>query len=180
MTLSLNYSMGFTTGNLHDYVAESSFRGFDFAALWPVYKSLYLGAAFGYNLFYERVDRDTYSLSDRSAVTAQLYRYSDYWTTSLATRYYFMEPDSAVRAYAGLRIGVASVLNTTLVADLAFQDDPMGFLLAPEAGVLLRLNPAISGAVSALYNFSTASSAGYDSLSYLALQVGFVLHWQDY
>jgi hypothetical protein len=179
MKMGFSYSMGFATGDYKDFVGEASFRGFDFTALWPVYKALYIGPAFGYNLFYEERDRETYELSSSSAITAQLYRYSDYWTTSLVTRYFFLEPNAIARPYAGVRLGFAALLNTTLVADLSSQTGPTGFLLTPEAGVVLRMSDVISGSIAYLYNFSTADSSGFENLSYGALQFGLVLHWQD-
>jgi hypothetical protein len=178
LKFGIGYSMGFAFGDLKEFVGEPSFRGFDLTVLWPVFRSLYVGPSLNYNLFYEEKGRETYDQGN-SAITGKLYRYADFWNTSLATRYYFMKPGAIARPYGGVKIGVAALLTTTLVADLAAQSSPVGFYLAPEVGVLLRIAKTVSGSVSYLYNFSTASQTGFDNLSYGALQFGVVIHWLD-
>jgi len=174
----VSYSMGFPFGDLKDYVGEASFRGFDITVLWPVFKSLYVGPSLTYNLFYEEKARETYDLGS-SAITGKLYRYTDYWSTAVVARYFFMQPGGLLRPYAGAKIGVAALLNTTLAADLSTQTNPVGFYLAPEVGVLLKFAKTASASISYQYNFSTASQTNFDNLSYGSLQFGVVLHWMD-
>ena len=163
--------MGFATGDLHDFVSEPSYRGFDLTFLWPVYRSLYIGPSLATNHFYEEKPRETYERGT-SAVTAKLYRYTDYWNTSLVTRYYFREPTSFIRPYGSLRLGVAALSTTTFAADFTDQDNPVGFSLSPEVGALLRISKPVSLSVAYTYNFSTASIERFDKLSFGALQFG--------
>lgn len=169
---AIAYSIAFPTADLHDFNSVTSFRGFDFAVLWPVFRGLHVGPALGFNMFYDDKARTTYQVSDNSALTAKLYRYTDYWSISALARYVFMEPSATVRPYAGLRLGVAALSSTTLVVDTSRQDAPVGFLMVPEAGVMFRFTESVLGFVTLQYNFSTASTASFDSLSFAAFQLG--------
>jgi len=179
MKFAFAYSMGFAFGDLHDLVGEPSFRGFDLALLWPIYRSFYIGAALSTNHFYEEKDRATYERG-ATAVTGKLYGYVDYWNTALVTRYYLQRPESRVRAYGGVRLGLAAVRTTTFVADFTDQDDPLGFLVAPEVGMLIRIVDSVSASVAYQYNFSTASTSRLDNLSFGALQFGLSIQWPNY
>jgi hypothetical protein len=171
MKFAFAWSMGFATGDLHDFVGDPSYRGFDLTFLFPIYRSFYIGASLATNHFYEEKPRATYE-QGTSAVTAKLYRYADFWNTSLVTRYYFLEPTAFVRPYGSLRLGVAALSTTTFAADFAEQDNPVGFSLSPEVGALLRISKPVSLSVAYTYNFSTASIARFDNLSFGALQFG--------
>jgi hypothetical protein len=176
MKLQFSYSMGFGTGDLHDFISEPSFRGFDFNVLWPIFRSLHIGPTFSHSLFYEERARETYEVGT-SAVTAKLYNYTDYWSTSLLTRYYFLRPDAIVRPYAGVRLGIAALLATTLVTDYSSQWDPVGFYLAPDIGAIVQIVKPVSASISYIYNFSTASAGRFENLSFGSLQFGIVVQW---
>jgi hypothetical protein len=172
---SIGYSLGLGVGDLHDFTGNTSFRGFEATLLWPAYQSLFLGLGFGYNGFYERKPRETRQLGDNAAVTARLYNYVDAWPLSFIGRYVFLQPQSSVRPYAGVRVGVTLMDTTTLITDRSFNDSSAGFLLAPEVGVLAHLSRAFMAVLNYSFNFSTASPQGGDSLSYNNLMVGFAL-----
>jgi outer membrane protein len=176
--LKIAYSMAFPSGGLHDYAADASFRGFDLTLLWPVFKGLYVGAGFGFNGFYEEKPRETYHVNN-SDITGKLYRYVDHWAFSAVAQWFFLKPDSIVRPYAGVRLGVAALSMTTLVVDLAYQDAPAGFLVVPEVGAQLKLSRQFKAYVSYQFNYSTASVEGatqdYSGLSFSSIQIGFAL-----
>jgi hypothetical protein len=171
---TIGYSMAYGVGDLHDFTADASFRGFEVTLLWPVYRSLFLGVGFGYNGFYDRKPRETRQL-DAGAVTARLYNYVDAWPLSFIGRYVFLQQQAVVRPYAGLRVGLTLMDTTTLVTDRSFNDSSAGFLLAPEVGVLAHLSRSFMACLSYAFNFSTASTQGGDTLSYNNLMVGFAL-----
>lgn len=162
--------------SLHDFTKEPSYRGFEFAALWPIFKSLYVGGEFSTHTFYEEKGDNTYQLESGGALTANLYRYARFWTMNAAARYYFLQPDSIVRPYVGLRVGIAFVTSATLVADLSLYDTPIGFALAPELGALVRAAKVMDVSASFRYDYSTASSGKLDNASYLAFSIGLVFH----
>lgn len=170
------YSVSTGVGDLHDYIRDPSFVGFDSTALWPVFRSLFLGVSFGYNRFYEAGPRSTYQL-DAGAVTAKVYRYADAWPIACVVRYLFLERSSVLRPYIGLRTGVAWVDTSTLVVDrtITNTNTATGWLLAPEAGIDVYLTRSLLAHLSYQFNFTTASSAGFSTLSYNTFQAGFAV-----
>lgn len=172
--LSTAYSVAVPMGDLSDFAGGPSFRGFDLSLLFPLYRGLFVGPAFGFNLLSDRKARESYQLSS-ATITGKLYRYVHYWSFALATRYVFLQPQQPVRPYAGLRLGVAALDLTSLVVDLSSQDSPTGFLLTPEVGVQVRLADMLHGFLAYQFNFSTASSADFDLLSFSAIQLGLSL-----
>jgi hypothetical protein len=174
-SISFGYEISTPVGDLHDFVSETSFRGFEVGALWPIYRSLYLGAVFNYHLFYEELGKKTYQV-ENGALTGNLYRYAQYWTVQAEARYLFLAPDAVARPFAGLRVGMAFATTATLVSDLSLYDTPTGFALAPEAGVLVSLASVMQLSGSIRYDFSTVSSGDMNNGSYMAYQLGLVFH----
>jgi hypothetical protein len=171
----VGYEISMPLGSLQDYVSDASFRGFEFGALWPIFKGLYLGPVFNHHTFYEEKGFKTYEL-DSGAVTANLYSYARFWTMAGAARYHFLKPDSVARPYLGLRMGMTFVTASTMVADLSIYDTPIGFALSPEVGVLVRLAAVAHLSASIRYDFTTASSGRLENGSYMAYQLGFTFH----
>jgi len=173
------YEIATPTGSLHDYIEESSFRGFEMGGLFPATRGLHLGIYFNYHLFYEDRGITTTQLPQGGAVTARVYRYTKFWSTGVLARYYLFEPEHRIRPYAGLRLGVAFLTAAALVTDLGLYETPIGFALAPEIGFAVRLAPPLALSLSARYDYSTASSGPIDSASYLAYHFGVILSTWD-
>jgi len=167
------YEIATPTGDLHDYIEESSFQGFEIGGLFPAYRGLHLGVYFNYHLFYEDRGVTTTQLQN-GAVTAHVYRYTKFWSAGMAARYYLLAPDSRVRPYLGLRLGVAFLTAAAHVSDLSFYETPIGFAIAPEVGFAVRLAPMLALSLSVRYDYSTASSGPIDSASYVAYHMGVI------
>jgi opacity protein-like surface antigen len=172
--LKIAWSMAFAAGDLNDFAGDASFRGFDIALLWPVVAGLHLGAGFGFNSLYEEHERGTYEVNT-TAVTGKLYRYADAWSFSAVAQYMFLSPQSMLRPYAGLRVGIEAMALTTLVVDFAADDAPAGFLLAPDIGLQLNVSKQMMAYASYQFNFSTASTDQFDALSFSTVNIGIAL-----
>jgi hypothetical protein len=166
------YEISLPVADLRDFLSEPSYRGFEMGALWPVYRSLYIGPVFNYHLFYQHKGTTTYLL-DSGALTADLYRYAKTWTMGAAARYVFLRPDSIGRPFVGLRMGLTFATMATLVSDLSLYDNPVGFALAPEAGVMLRVAEFVRFVAAVRYDYSTAGTGDWDNISYMAYHLGF-------
>jgi hypothetical protein len=167
--------MALGAGDLNDFIGDVSFRGFDFAVFWPVFRSLFVGASFGYNGFYGETGRDQFTL-ESGTVTANLHRYADAWPFALATRFLFLEAQSMFRPYLGLRLGINWMVTSTYVVDRSYEDSTTGFLIAPEAGLQFQLADMVNALLSYQFSFSTASTFSGDELSYNVFQLGLALH----
>ena len=172
-SIFVGYEITLPVGDLRDFLSEPSYRGFEMGALWPIYRSLYIGPVFNYHLFYQHKGTTTYLL-DAGAITGDLYRYAKSWTMGVAARYVFMPPGSMARPFVGLRMGIDFVTMATLVSDLSLYDTPTGFALSPEAGLMLRMADFVSFAVAVRYDYSTAGTSSWDNISYMAYHLGFV------
>jgi hypothetical protein len=166
------YEISLPVADLRDFLSEPSYRGFEMGALWPVYRSLYVGPVFNYHLFYQHKGTTTYLL-DSGALTADLYRYAKTWTMGAVARYVFLRPDAIGRPFVGLRMGITFTTMATLVSDLSLYDNPTGFALAPEAGVMLRLAEFVRFVAAVRYDYSTAGTGEWDNISYMAYHLGF-------
>lgn len=171
---TFGYSLSLAVGDLNSFVDDVSFRGFEFSMLWPAYRSLFVGASFGYNGFFDEKSRGVYQL-ESAAVTAKLYRYADAWSFALASRYAFLDDYSVVRPYLGLRLGLEWFVTTTYVVDRSYEDSGTGLLIAPEAGLMVRMGRAVLAQLTYQFSFSTASTSGGDVLSYNGVQLGLAL-----
>lgn len=172
---TIGYSMALGVGDLNDYISDTSFRGFEVTLLWPATTGLFFGVGFGYNGFYERKPQQTRQLTENSAVTARAYNYTDAWPLAAVGRFVFLQPNSPVRPYLGIRTGVTLMDSTTLVTDRSVNDSTAGWLLAPEAGILAHLSKSVMASLQYSFNFTTADTIGGDQLSYNNLMVGLSL-----
>jgi hypothetical protein len=170
-SFAIAYEVGFPVFDLHTFTNNVSPRGMGGNFEWPVIQGLRLGAAFHYSRFYDERPRQTY-VFDNGAVNAKLYRYADIWSMSALARYRFSTPDSPVRPFVGLEIGVAFLNATTLIADTGFQNTPTGLLLAGEVGLAARVSRGFLATIAVRYNMTTASYGTTDMPSYIALQLG--------
>jgi len=174
-TFLIGYEIALPVQDLNDFISTASFRGFEVGAMWPVWRSLYVGSVFNYHLFYEKQGNQTYQL-ENGALNANLYRYTKNWTIAAAARYVLLDPEAIARPFVGLRMGIDFVTAATLAADLTLYSTPTGFALAPELGVLLRLASFMKASLSIRYDYSTASSGELDKVSYMAYQIGFAFN----
>ena len=74
---SVEYIIGFGTGDLGSYVGKTSFRGAVFEYQRSVNTNVTAGFEVGWSTFYERKDYDTYS-SDNQAISGVQYRTSNH------------------------------------------------------------------------------------------------------
>jgi hypothetical protein len=169
--LGLSYTIGFPSADLHAIIDDPSFRGFDVNIHAAVLRSWYIGVAVGYNHFHEDDGRDTYE-TDWGAVTGTFYRAYGSVSLALSNRYYLLSPQDIVRPYAGLRLGVSFGSASLMVADVHRYSAPAGFLVAPEAGVAVRLLHWLRLSVAYQYDFTTNSFREVDQASFHAVQLG--------
>jgi hypothetical protein len=169
--VAFTYALSFPTGDLRDFVAEMTPRGFDYSAQAAIYRGLYVGGAASYTRFYRDEGRQTFA-RESSDVTATAYRSFTNVSLAMTSRYYLLAPDAPVRIFGGLRLGVALVEAKTTAADLSLVDSPAGLLLVPEAGATLRLTDALGIVVGYQYTFTTVSFRSSERASYHALQMG--------
>src|SRR5210317_2539390 len=72
--VSVSYDMSFGVGNLSDYISKPSFRGVSGQYRFDLKNNLLLGAELGFNTFYEKKEKDSYTYQTHT-ITGVQYRF---------------------------------------------------------------------------------------------------------
>lgn len=147
--VSVQYEMSFATGDLSDYISKPSFRGFSVQYRYAVTDFLLVGADAGWNVFYEKMDYDSYTVGTATLSGVQ-------WRTQnevplLVAADYVILPDNKIRPYIGLGLGTIYTERATDMGMWRLEQNPWHFALKPEAGVLVDMSPTTAFKLSAKY-----------------------------
>ena len=168
---NVQYSMGFGTGDLGDYISNPSFRGIAIDYRKMAQPNIGVGFELGWNVFYDAKASDTYSLGNLS-YSAKQWRYNNQFPALFAVDYY-LSPGEHINPFAGLGIGTMYSLRNTDLGQYRFEEDAWHFALRPEVGVLIEANPGMSVAITGKY-YHGFEAGDLDAQSYFALTIGFV------
>ncbi|MFN8255911.1 MAG: outer membrane beta-barrel protein [Bacteroidales bacterium] len=169
---SMQYSMGFATGDLHDHIQKASFRGFTMDYRKFVNPNVGVGFDIGWNVFYEEKPYDTYEYENLT-YSGKQYRYDNCFPMLLAASYY-LKPDQLVNPYVGVGLGTMYTLRNTDMNMYTFEVDSWQFALRPELGIIIEPNPGVGILIGSkyYYGFETGDLKGQ---GYFTLNVGIVL-----
>ena len=168
---ALQYSIGFGTGDLGDFVSPASFRGFTIDYRKLVNPNIGVGFEVGWNVFYEEKAYDTYTVGTVS-YSGKQYRYNNQFPMLFAADYY-LKPGEDINPFAGLGIGTMYSLRNTDMGQYTVEEDAWNFALRPEIGVLFAANPDMSLSVTGKYYYGF-EAGDLPAQSYFALSLGFV------
>jgi len=169
---SLTYSMGFATGDLADFISQTSFRGLAFDYRHTGGDNVGLGVSFAWNVFYEEKAYETYTRGNAS-LTGRQFRYSNFFPMLVAGDYYFSQGDH-IDPFVGLGTGVIYTLRNTDMNVYTLEEEAWNFALTPEVGLMFNGGFAESLTVVARYNYGFAAGDLPEPQSYISLNVGFV------
>lgn len=168
---SLQYSMGFGTGDLGDYIGKPSFRGFTIDYRRLVQPNVGIGVDAGWNVFYAEKEYDVYTVENLS-VGGRQYRYNNQIPLLFAVDYY-LSPDDAINPFVGLGLGTMYSRRNTDMGQYTLEEDAWHFAIRPEVGLLYELSPGFSFSVAAKYYMGFAAG-DLAAQNYFALNFGFV------
>ena len=168
---ALSYSMGFGTGDMHDYISKASFRGFTIDYRKLVQTNVGVGVDIGWNVFYEEKPYDTYEYKDIT-YSAKQWRYSNHWPMLVAADYY-MNPGEQISAFAGLGLGTMYTLQNTDMGSYTFEKDAWHFALRPELGVLIQPSPGVGIMLASKYYYGF-KAGDLPAQGFVTINVGFV------
>ena len=108
--LNLNYQISVPLGDLKDFTNETSFRGMDLEYHKFVTDRFSLGAAIGWNVFYQDKNHATGDFSFKGnkniyTMTGNQYRYVNTVPLTAIGRYFLTDGTSAVQPFLGLGAG---------------------------------------------------------------------------
>jgi hypothetical protein len=169
--MSWQYSIGFATGDLHDYVSPVSWRGVTYNYNHMVETGASIGLEIGWNVFYDEKPYDTYS-SRGWDYTGKQFRYSNN-VPLLFTIGYYVNPENPVTPFANLGIGTMYSERRTAMGAYTFTSDGWHFELKPELGVMYNTEGA-SLALSAKYYYGF-KAGDLPAEGYFTINVGIVV-----
>ena len=167
---SIQYSMGFASGDMKDFNGSASFRGISFEYKYLAQPAIGIGVETGYNLFYDRMDYATYTRGTQSLTGVQ-YRYTHAVPVLFAADYY-IKPDTRFNPFVGLGIGTLYTYRDLDMGMFTRESDAWQFALRPEVGAIISTQFA-DLIVGAKY-FSGFKANDTDGQSYFTVNMGFV------
>jgi len=167
---TLTYAVGFATGDLGDFIAQPSWRGFNVEILKMMSEKVGVGGSFSWNVFYEAKDYDTYTKGTAS-LSGKQYRYSNNLPMSLNVNYY-MNPGQKVNSFVGLGTGVMYTRRNTDMNIYTIEQEAWNFLLQPQLGIEISNDFSSSFTIVAKYFYGFAAQDFDKAQSYISLNVG--------
>ncbi|WP_057938573.1 outer membrane beta-barrel protein [Algoriphagus resistens] len=169
---AIQYSMGFGTGDLSDYIDKASFRGISIDYRKMVQPNVGVGVDLGWNVFYDERADDTYELG-KLTYSGKQFRYNNQFPVLVAADYYF-QPGEKVNPFAGLGTGIMFSNRKTDMGVYSFSQEAVNFTLRPEIGVLYNLNTKVGFKLSGKYYYGFEAGE-LPAQSYYTLNLGIVL-----
>ena len=165
--MSVKYAVSFGSGDMADFISPASWRGAVVEYRAAVKANLLVGVDLGWNVFYEKKEKDTYTLGTVSLSGVQ-YRYQNEVPILLSADY-FISSDKPLKPYVGLGIGTIYSERATDMNLYRLEEKTWQFALKGELGILYELNYATSIKFAAKYyngfKTGTLDNQGYFSLS---------------
>ena len=161
---SFSYQMGFSTGDLKNWLPENSFRGFDIEYTSLVTDHLALGAHVGWQGFYKKYPRDTYEFPS-GAITTTIFK--DYYTIPMhAIATWYFTPDKFVQPFASVMIGVNYNERDLQFGQYVIEDQSWNFSFAPEVGMIIPFGEISEWGfnIRARYLYNVYNRDGYKGL----------------
>lgn len=167
------YSVSFPTGDLSDFISKTSFRGVNADYHFMLTDNIGVGVSTGWNVFYEDLDYDTYTVGNTS-LSGKQYRYSNH-IPMLASGAYFLKPNEKINPFAKLGIGTIYTRRNTDMGQYTQEQVAWNFAMVPEIGVLygVGIDKAVNLSLK-YYNGFQAGSELDKAQSYFSLNIGFV------
>ena len=168
---SLQYSMGFGTGDLGDFIGKPSFRGFTIDYRKMVQPNVGVGFDIGWNVFYEEKSYAVYT-DENVSLGGRQWRYNNQVPLLFAADYY-LSPDEAINPFVGLGIGTMYSKRNTDMGQYTLEEDAWHFAIRPEIGIMYEVNPEFSFSVTGKY-YMGFEAGDLEAQNYFVLNFGFV------
>ena len=169
---SLEYSMGFATGDMGDFIDKPSFRGFTFNYRRLVQPNIGVGIEAGWYVFYTEKSYDVY-IVENTSIGGRQFRYQNQVPLLGAVNYY-LQPEETINPFVGLGLGTMYSRRNTDMGQYTLEEDAWHFALRPEVGLMYEVNPEFSFSVTGKYYIGFEAGDLNEPMSYFALNIGFV------
>jgi outer membrane protein W len=173
-TTTITYPIAFPSGDLKDFSSKTSFRGINLDFQKMVQDNVGVGFSVGWNVFYEELNYDTYTV-DNVSLSGKQWRYSNLIPMLISSTYQ-LKPGDSMNPYVGLGVGVMYSLRNTDMNLYTLEQDAWNFTLQPAVGVLIEASDVTKVNISARYTHGfEAGNELPGAQSYFSLNFGFTL-----
>ena len=173
---ALTYSMAVPMGDMKNYIDQVSYRGVNMEFYWHLKQNIDVGAEVGWNVFYNREDKTTYT-DETASITGVQYRYINAVPILAGVRW--RKPGGDLQPYVGAGIGTSSMNRSTDFGLYRFENNTWQFCLRPEAGIIYKMSDVTSATAGVKY-YANFKNDEQDAQTFLTVNVGFVFglsHW---
>jgi len=174
---SLNWSIGFPTGNLNTYTPSTSYSGFsaDLRFLQP--DRVFFGVSGGWNYFSDILRNATVSVENAAVYGTQV-RTVNAIPLLASAGLFFDDGGSNIHPYAAINIGAYSVNQRVEIGLVQINNNNWHFGLAPEVGLMVDLERTTAFHAQARYNRAVSSGTSLsgssdNSYGWWSLNIGF-------
>ncbi|MBS1561752.1 MAG: hypothetical protein JSS89_09120 [Bacteroidetes bacterium] len=174
---SLNWSIGFPTGNLDNYTPSTSFSGFsaDLRFLQP--DRTFFGVSGGWNYFSDLLRNATVSVENGAIYGTQV-RTVNAIPLLASAGMFFDDGTSNMHPYAAINVGAYSVNQRVEIGLVQINNNNWHFGVAPEVGLMIDLERTTAFNAQARYNRALSSGTALNgssdnSYGWWSLNLGF-------
>lgn len=159
--LGLTYSIGLPLDHTKDFLNKTSYLGFNFEARKFIRESFTFGLSLNWQAFAHDVVRQGEVVQKRNIDAFPL----------LATTHYYFRGSETFIPYAGFGAGAYRITLSVKEPEEDFQEANWHLGLAPELGLIIRLDYGVGLLCLVKYNYAFAAGKA-DSQTWLSLQFG--------
>lgn len=171
--MGVQYSIGYSTGDLNNFIGKVSFRGMSLDYHNLVTENIGVGFEIGWNHFWEETDYTTYTEGTIS-LSGKQYRYC-LITPFLVSLNYYLAPGEFINPYLGFGLGTEYTRNDLKMGLYSRSSDVFHFVIKPEVGVIMNPGGNAGIYISARY-YDALKSGDIGKRSYFTTNIG--LLWQ--
>ncbi|KAB1069792.1 porin family protein [Tamlana haliotis] len=168
---SLNYIIGFPTGETSDFTESTSFRGVGFDFTHMLNKNIGVGVSVSLQTFYDEKGKQT-TTEGTETITAYRYNYINSLPV-YATGTYFFDGSKTIKPFVSLGVGVMYNNKEQEFGLFAAENDAWQFSVRPEAGLEYKIDYGLGIRAAFRYNYA-ADSSDLEGLSHMGLALGVV------
>lgn len=172
--MDIQYNVGLPVGSFKTTLSETSGRGGQATILYGLSNNLAIGFGTGYQDFYQKYPRQTYTLEEGGELSA-VRSFSIQTIPLLATVKYNFTPGAVVQPYASLGVGGNLVSYNDYVGEFSLeQKAKFGFAARPEAGIFIpfRKGGETGFTAGASYNLMPFKAGPFTNLNNLGVHAG--------
>ena len=173
LQFNINYNVNIPSGSFRDFITNPAYKGFTAGFAVPLNDQLRVGLSVGYNDYYQKYPRQTYSEgagSDISAVVSN----SVQQIPILATVDYTLLKKGFIRPYVGAGAGVNFISFDQYLGEFDDPHNTAKLALRGEAGILIPLSSYSPTAlrIGGSYNYAPFNNYGVNNLNNWGIHAG--------